>query len=57
MEQLDKRCHPKYKLQKSMESTETETVGHLTNDNHERYTREENETALENANATQLKEQ
>jgi hypothetical protein len=50
MEQLDKRRKPKYKIQKSMESTEhgdSRTVGHLTNDNHERYTREENETALE----------
>jgi hypothetical protein len=46
MEQLDKRCIPKYKNQKVWRALNTETVGHLTNDNHERYTREENETAL-----------
>jgi hypothetical protein len=35
------------KFRKVWRALNTETVGHLTNDNHERYTRKENETAFE----------
>jgi hypothetical protein len=47
MEQLDKNVNPNTKFRKVWRALNTETEGHLTNDNHERYTREENETALE----------
>jgi aconitase A len=39
--------NPNTKFRKVWRALNTETVGHLTNDNHERYTREENEAALE----------
>jgi hypothetical protein len=39
--------NPNTKFRKVWRALNTETVGHLTIDNHERYTREENEAALE----------
>jgi hypothetical protein len=42
-----KDVNPNTKFKKVWRALNTETVGHLTNDKHERYTREENETALE----------